>query len=229
MAIRSRSPHYFPFGTVFFVVGVLLLGLVATMLQLGAIGYAYERLGVDSRWLLALLLLSLGGSAVNLPLWRMHGGEIVSARRVRVYGVDYVVPEVVDAADTLVTINVGGGLVPLGLSAWLVATRGFGLGGLAALGATTAVCYVVARPVRGVGIVVPALLPPLVAALSANLLAPAHAPMVAYVAGSVGCLVGADVLHLGEVRGLGVPVASIGGAGTFDAIFLTGILAVILA
>jgi uncharacterized membrane protein len=30
------------------------------------------------------------------------------------------------------------------------------------------------------------------------------------------------------VQGLGAPVASIGGAGTFDGIFLTGVLAVLL-
>jgi hypothetical protein len=35
--------------------------------------------------------------------------------------------------------------------------------------------------------------------------------------------------NLDKVRGLGAPVASIGGAGTFDGIFLTGILAVLLA
>ena len=35
--------------------------------------------------------------------------------------------------------------------------------------------------------------------------------------------------HKGEIAGLGAPVASIGGAGTFDGIFLTGILAVLLA
>lgn len=42
-------------------------------------------------------------------------------------------------------------------------------------------------------------------------------------------LIGADLLNLGAVRGLGAPVASIGGAGTFDGIFVTGILAVLLA
>jgi hypothetical protein len=31
------------------------------------------------------------------------------------------------------------------------------------------------------------------------------------------------------VQGLGAPIASIGGAGTFDGIFLTGILAVLIA
>jgi uncharacterized membrane protein len=42
-------------------------------------------------------------------------------------------------------------------------------------------------------------------------------------------LIGADLLNLGKVQGLGAPVASIGGAGTFDGIFLIGILAVLIA
>ena len=56
-----------------------------------------------------------------------------------------------------------------------------------------------------------------------------HAPALAYVAGSLGTLIGADLLNLGEVQGLGAPVASIGGAGKFDGIFLTGLIAVLLA
>jgi hypothetical protein len=39
--------------------------------------------------------------------------------------------------------------------------------------------------------------------------------------GSLGTLIGADLLNLGVVRGVGTPVTSIGGAGTFDGIFLT--------
>jgi hypothetical protein len=34
---------------------------------------------------------------------------------------------------------------------------------------------------------------------------------------------------LGKIHGLGAPVASIGGAGTFDGVFLVGIVAVLLA
>jgi uncharacterized membrane protein len=55
------------------------------------------------------------------------------------------------------------------------------------------------------------------------------AAVLAYVSGSLGTLIGADLLNLDKVPGLGAPVASIGGAGTFDAIFLTGILAVLIA
>ena len=81
----------------------------------------------------------------------------------------------------------------------------------------------------GVGIAVPMFVPPIVTAVVAVLLARQHAAALAYVSGSLGTLIGADLLNLGAVPGLGAPVASIGGAGTFDGIFLTGILAVLLA
>jgi uncharacterized membrane protein len=42
-------------------------------------------------------------------------------------------------------------------------------------------------------------------------------------------LIGADLFNLRKIGNLGAPVASIGGAGTFDGIFLNGILAVLLA
>jgi len=68
-----------------------------------------------------------------------------------------------------------------------------------------------------------------VAATTALLLSRKSAPALAYVTGSLGTLIGADLLNLDKIQGLGAPVASIGGAGTFDGIFLTGILAVLLA
>ncbi|MBS0554096.1 MAG: DUF1614 domain-containing protein, partial [Proteobacteria bacterium] len=50
-----------------------------------------------------------------------------------------------------------------------------------------------------------------------------------YIGGTLGVLIGADLLRLNQVGKLGAPVASIGGAGTFDGIVLTGLLAVLLA
>jgi uncharacterized membrane protein len=88
-----------------------------------------------------------------------------------------------------------------------------------------------ARPIRGVGIALPGLIPPLVAALGTYILCPTpdlRAPS-AYIASTLGILIGADLLKLGAVTQLGAPVASIGGAGTFDAIFLGGIIAVLLS
>ncbi len=46
---------------------------------------------------------------------------------------------------------------------------------------------------------------------------------------TLGSLIGADLLNLKKIPELGTPIASIGGAGTFDGIFLTGIISVLLA
>ena len=65
--------------------------------------------------------------------------------------------------------------------------------------------------------------------MAALLVARTNVAAVAYIGGSLGTLIGADLLNLSKVQGLGAPVVSIGGAGTFDGIFLTGIIAVLLA
>jgi uncharacterized membrane protein len=88
--------------------------------------------------------------------------------------------------------------------------------------------------VPGIGIATPMFIPPIVAALVALALtglfgAGTHVDAVAYVSGVLGTLIGADLMNLGKLRDLGAPVASIGGAGTFDGVFLTGIVAVLLA
>jgi uncharacterized membrane protein len=100
---------------------------------------------------------------------------------------------------------------------------------LIALAVVTYIVYRMARPIPGIGIATPMFIPPIAAALAALLLNPQGAPATAYVAGTLGTLIGADILHLKELKNLKAPVASIGGAGTFDGIFLTGILAVLLA
>ena len=69
----------------------------------------------------------------------------------------------------------------------------------------------------------------LATAVLAFLLSREYAAPLAYIGGSMGTLIGADLSNLDKIGGLGAPVASIGGAGTFDGIFLTGILAVLLA
>jgi uncharacterized membrane protein len=91
------------------------------------------------------------------------------------------------------------------------------------------VTHVVARPVKGVGIETPAFVPPIAAAVVAIVLSPGSPVIVAYVAGVLGTLIGADLTNLNAIPKLGAPVASIGGAGTFDGVFLSGIIAVLLA
>ena len=90
------------------------------------------------------------------------------------------------------------------------------------------VSHIFARPVKGVGIAMPPLVAPIAAALVAIIL-PSSSPLtVAYVSGTFGTLIGADLTNLGVIPELGSPIASIGGAGTFDGVFLSGIIAVLI-
>jgi uncharacterized membrane protein len=141
----------------------------------------------------------------------------------------YVIPRVEEWHRTVIALNLGGAVIPTLLSVYLLLKNSIvGRSALAVL-IVSAVVYWMARPVVGVGIAVPTFIPPLVATGVAFLLARKSRPAVAYIAGTLGTLIGADLLNLAQIQGLGAPIVSIGGAGTFDGIFLTGIIAVLLA
>lgn len=89
--------------------------------------------------------------------------------------------------------------------------------------------YHLAQLIPGVGIALPPFLPSMATAVIAVVLDRRNAPRTAFVAGTLGTLIGADLLNLVHLRDLGAPVASIGGAGTFDGVFMIGIVAVLLA
>jgi uncharacterized membrane protein len=131
---------------------------------------------------------------------------------------------------TLICVNLGGCVIPLLVCLYLLAVRQPPLGGLlAAMACVTLASFLFSRPVSGIGIAMPILIAPLVAALAAILLAPEASPVVAYIAGVCGVILGADIFNLHTIRRLATPIASIGGAGTFDGIFISGLIAVLLA
>jgi uncharacterized membrane protein len=101
--------------------------------------------------------------------------------------------------------------------------------GLMSVAIVASIVHWLAQPVTGLGIAVPIFIPPLAAAGTALLISRRAAPPLAYIAGSLGTLIGGDLLNINRLQGLGAPIASIGGAGTFDGIFLAGIIAVLLA
>jgi uncharacterized membrane protein len=221
--------HYFPLTLPFLFILFFLFLFLIVLIEIGILGYAYQRIGVDRRYVFLLLFLSLMGSYLNIPVAQLPAEEIHSARVVSFYGMRYVIPTVVDWPGTVIAVNVGGGLVPLFLSLYLIRKKRLYWRSLLAVAIVAAVVHHLATPVPGVGIVVPAFVPPFLTAAVVLLISREHAPPLAYIAGSLGTLIGADLLNLGKIQGLGAPVASIGGAGTFDGIFLTGIAAVLLA
>jgi uncharacterized membrane protein len=221
--MQQSQLHYWPFSQGFFFLALFLI------IQLIVLRHTYIRVGASSRMALVLLVGSLLGSYVNIPIAQLPEQEIISGRQITYYGMHYVVPVVVDWPGTVIALNVGGAVIPLVMSLYLLSKNRFwGLGGVATAWVGF-VCYCMAEPVRGLGIALPIFVPILATVVAAVLLSRRYAAPLAYVSGSLGTLIGADLANLSSLPGLGAPIASIGGAGTFDAIFLTGILAAFIS
>jgi len=224
----SSSLFYFPLTPIYLLLLFALAALVG-FVEIGVLQLAYEKLGVPRRYVFAVLMATLLGSYVNIPVAALPPERVLSDQIVSYFGIEYVVPLVEQWPGTVIAVNVGGALIPTLLSLYLLIKRRLYREGLLATAVVAVVVHLLATPVRGVGISVPIFVPALVAAAAALLLARRAAPPVAYIAGSLGTLIGADLMNLGSIQGLGAPVASIGGAGTFDGIFISGIIAVLLA
>jgi uncharacterized membrane protein len=227
--MHSGQLHYLPLTPAFFSILVLAFFVLVFLIQIGVLRYAYKRIGLSAGPVLLVLFGSLLGSYINIPIAELPGQEVMSGRAISYFGMQYVVPVVVDWPGTVIAVNVGGALLPGLMSLYLlIRNRLWGVG-LISIACVTALCHALADAVPGVGIALPVLVPSLVAAIVALLLSREHAAPLAYICGSLGTLFGADLLNLDKVQGLGAPVASIGGAGTFDGVFLVGIVAVLIA
>ncbi len=233
-------PRRAPFTLLLLAVLFVVLLFVAPLLFLGVVGGAFSRLGFSTLQVVLLLAFTLAGSFVNIPVARVRSelpyGEVV--RLPRGFMVDrlYRIPSFV--TETTIAVNLGGAVLPSLVSFVLVfaAVQAGGVGVLAPIGlgvlGVTLITRLVARPVPGLGITTPFFVPPLGAALAGTLLAgglPWIAPVIGYVSGTLGTLIGADLLLWREFPRLGARVVSIGGAGTFDGIFLAGVIAALLA
>ncbi len=221
--------HYLPLSLPFFAILVgIFLALIA-FIEVGLRRYAYLRIGVGPRAAMLLLLASLCGSYCNIPVAHLPGRQIPAHQEIGFYGMEYVVPVVVNWPGTVIAGNVGGALIPGIMSLYLFIRNDIWVRAGVATACVAVVCHSLAHPIPGLGIAVPVFVPSLIAACVALLLSRRHAAPLAYIGGSIGTLIAADLLNLGAVRGVGAPVASIGGAGTFDGIFLIGVVAVLLA
>jgi uncharacterized membrane protein len=210
---------------------LFLLGLIFlfALIHVGLMTIAFEKIGLGPGQVFAFLLVSLFGSHINVPVKRIKSKIANIPTRVRFFGITYKIPAS-SFPGTVVTVNVGGALVPLSLSLYLILRWQLFFDPLLGIAIISVITYWLARPVPGLGIALPLFIPPFLAALVAILISAGdHAPVVAYISGTLGTLIGADLMHYKDIDRINAPVVSIGGAGTFDGIFLTGIIAVLLA
>jgi len=237
----SRQIFYMPFSLRFLFLLILIMAFGLGSLFLGIIVSAFMKIGFSAEDALLILLLSLLGSGINIPLTTLRSEvPAVKENYIKVFGISYRVPILQRVRnETVLAINVGGAVIPVLISTYLLTQFPSSLL-LAGIGVAVvaAITYSVAKPIRGIGIATPALVPPLTAVLTAILLTsviqipgcPAETcrVIIAYTGGVLGTLIGADLFNLGKIKNLGAPIASIGGAGTFDGIFLSGFIALLL-
>ena len=227
-------PRYFIFHFLVFIFLVLWLGMLYGLVF--GVG-----LGLSSYMIFLILMASLIGSNINIPLFYVRSWKpIIKAEVVKVFLWDFIVPTVDwEEAKTLISVNVGGCIIPVALSLYLIYKMILATGIhiliplIIAIAINSILINSVSRPVEGLGIVTPALLPPLFTVIVSELVfiftPPVNVFAFIYTVGTLGSLIGADLLNLDIIPRLGAPVASIGGAGIFDGIFLNGIFAVVLA
>jgi len=216
------------------VVIAVLMAIILPWVFADLLATALVKLRLSPNAASFLVVAIFAGSLVNIPVKRITRAEPLPIDPLAVFGLQGWWPEMQRLRrETIIAVNVGGCLIPVGLALYEV----FGLlaqpEAFMALAVATlvniAVCYLLARPVEGVGITMRPFIPAATACAVALLMAPSFATPVAFVAGVTGPLIGADLLHLGDVERISSGIVSIGGAGTFDGILLTGILALYLA
>jgi len=175
------------------------------------------------------------GSAVNIPVKKVKGKESIRIRTVTVFGIQYPVPRT-ERPETILAVNLGGAVIPTLISVYLIAVSGATAAlatGLTAV-ATALLSNRAAKSVKRGRYRRTYLIPGLSSAAAAILclpmfrLEPSIVPRVAFAGGVFGALTGADLMNLDKIANLGAPIASIGGAGTFDGILVTGVTAVML-
>ena len=118
--MRPWSLHYYPVTPFFMLLLIVALAALVALVELGVLTYAYEKMGVSRRHIFGILLLSLLGSAINIPIAELPAKDIAVERAVNFFGVWYVVPEIEHQGRTVIAVNLGGAVIPLALSVYLL-------------------------------------------------------------------------------------------------------------
>ncbi|WP_406676204.1 DUF1614 domain-containing protein [Moorella sp. ACPs] len=194
-----------------YTTGVLLLVIIFALVYFGLAHRVLDRLYLSDRAALALIVAMIFGSFINIPI---TSGRVVT------------------------TVNVGGGLIPLGLAVYVLYRAGTAWeAGRALLGAviTAAVLSGIsiltrgreAWNVYGLSLLDPLYYYPLIAGVVAYLVG--RSRRAAFVGAILGVLL-LDVVDLFYYlsRGLRGTVA-FGGAGIIDVTFMAAVVAVLLA
>lgn len=192
-----------------FPIGIIALIVVSVLVYFGLAHRILDRLRISDKAALGILAAMVAGSFVDLP---------ISTGRVNA------------------SVNIGGGLIPVGLAVYVLSKAGSArewLRTILATGLTAAVIYYLGsvlmpgNPESPLIIIDPVWMYPLVGGLIAYVAG--RSRRSAFIAATIGVLL-LDVINWVYLATTGTPGrVLIGGAGAFDAIVMAGIIAVLLA
>ncbi len=204
------------------VVGFIAIGLLVAS-SIVILPYVYRGIGLGATASIVVVFIlavtSILLSDTNIPLTTVRLRER--------YG----------EVEVLLALNVGGAIIPLIISIHIIIALSINypliiLLILVGIFMVTAISYRVSRVVNGIGVIVPVIVPALTAASTALILVEmagypiSTAGPVSYVSGTIGTILGVDVLKIRDVveNAKNKYIVSIGGMGSFDTIYLVGLL-----
>ncbi len=217
--------YFLPISLALFLLFIFLIPFLFVIIP----AVAFSKLGLSPIGGIAFYFFCLLGSLINIPVYREEIGYQEEVDDFTYFFNRFFGIRIPVVQKKIIALNVGGAILPGLLSIYLLFTVDLKTSILATV-IVALFSYMLSKPVKGVGIVIPAFIPPIVAALAALLFAGReNAPAVAYISEVLGTLIGADILRLNQIRRAGLTFLSVGGAGVFDGIFIVGIVAVLLA
>ena len=240
-AIMNGIYRLSPLGSlpVFAIIAIIvLIVLVIPLLILGLVGAAFSRLGFSWIEAVAVILLMLLGSFVNIPLWTFQREGKTGTDQPAVFDAFTGEPVTDERLTTELSLNLGGAVIPFVVSVYLLyeVQRLTGESLFLQAGITLIMVALITKVSTAIiptnGIRAP-LLVPAVSAMVLGLLINGGtglpAAVVAFAGGTVGTVLGAGILTLPQITKNGVSRISIGGAGMFGAVFLCGLVAALIA
>jgi len=214
---------------------LIFMPIIFIILFINVIQDAFMHLGLPPLAASFFVVLSVVGSLINIPLKEYKFTRTVNYNAPNNLFLSWLYPQSRSYqqvfTSTTLAINLGGAIVPLIICLYiLIRYPGYVLPWcLVTIPIAIVICYKIARIVPNVGIAMPTFIPPLTASFLAMLfVGVGDVISLSYVTGVLGVLIGADLLNLKKITQTTTSMISIGGAGTFDGIFLTGIVSVFL-
>ena len=219
---------------------ITILSALILLLFILSIQFAFLKLGLDKPFIPIILVVLFLGSIINIPIGEMRSTPRTETQSMYYFGWEFAYPVYIPESKTKIFVNLSGALMPVAISAILLIINPLiVLPTVLAIIPITYFCNKFAQIIPNRGIGMPLFVPPLVGFGASNAITTIlegfgmvfttqELLIIIYAATTMGTLVGADLLNLHKIKETHVSMISIGGAGTFDGIFLAGILAVLL-